>query len=227
MYLSVYLARCGVCSRRKAAELIKEGLVVVNKQVMTNPAYEVQEGDHVVCDGEGVKLQSYVYVVLNKPKGIVTSCEDEKGRMTVIDCVKIAAKKRLFPVGRLDKATTGVIVLTNDGDWAQQLSHPKYQVRKTYIAKLDKPLTQTAFLRLKKGVFLSDGKFVPDKVFFPKQKNKWVIGLEIHSGKYRIIRRALRKLGYYVEELTRTHFGNATVKGMRVGEWRQVKKDDI
>ena len=227
MYLSHYLARGGVCARRKAAELIKDGFVKVNDKVEKNPAYEIKEEDRIVYGGKRVYPQEAAYLVLNKPKGIVTTCADERNRQTVLDMIKIKNKKlRLYPVGRLDKDTTGLLVLTNDGEMAQKLAHPKFRVRKTYMAKLDKPLEKMDYEKLRKGVFLRDGRFAPDKIFHPKTSTR-VVGLEIHSGKYRIIRRAFFHLGYEVLMLERVAYGPLRLKDLPTGSWRDIKRTEL
>ncbi|MGD1997971.1 MAG: pseudouridine synthase [Candidatus Dependentiae bacterium] len=227
MYLSHYIARGGVCARRKAAELIKDGLIKVNDKVEINPAYEVQQDDRIVFNGKRVYPQESTYIVLNKPKGIVTTCADERRRQTVLDLIKLKNKKiRLYPVGRLDKDTTGLLVLTNDGEMAQKLAHPKYRVRKTYMAKLDKPLAKQDYEKLRKGVFLRDGRFSPDKLFHPKTSTR-TVGLEIHSGKYRIIRRAFFHLGYEVLTLERVAYGPLRLRDLPQGAWRDIKKSEL
>jgi len=227
MYLNVYLARCGVCSRRKATELIKDGEIRVNGVAVTTPSYEVQDGDKVLCGDRPVRKQEFLYIMMNKPAGVVTSCEDEKRRQTVVDFIKLKKGQRVFPVGRLDKATTGILLLTNDGDWAQKLAHPKHRVRKTYIVKLDNQFEHKHMEKLAKGMFLSDGKFIPDRVYYPKPGNKWVVGIDIHSGRHRIIRRAFRALGFYVNSLERTKYGSLTLKGLPKGTWRLIKPESV
>ena len=227
MYLSHYLARGGVCARRKAAELIKEGLVTVNDKIEKNPAYEVKDDDRIVYNYKRVYAQAATYVVINKPKGIVTTCSDERNRQTVLDIIKLRDKKiRLYPVGRLDKDTTGLLILTNDGDMAQKLAHPKFKVRKTYMAKLNKPLTKAAFEQLRKGVYMYDGRFTPDKVFHPKTSTR-IVGLEIHSGKYRVIRRVFFRLGYEVLTLERVAYGPLRLRDLPVGAWRDIKPSEL
>ena len=227
MYLSHYLARSGVCSRRKAADLIKEEHVRVNGKVVTDPAYEVQDDDRVLCNDRKVILEKPMYIALNKPKGIVTTCDDERGRDTVLDLVRMKKKVRLFPIGRLDQDTTGIILLTNDGDLAQKLAHPKYNISKTYIAKIDKPMTHAAYERLSRGIFLKDGKFRPDKIFYPKKTTKRIIGLTIHSGRYRIIRRALFAMGFEVNALDRVAIASISIKGLPLGSWRELKESEV
>lgn len=227
MYLSRYLALGGVCARRKATELIKSGVVTVNGRIEENPAYEVQTGDRVVCDGKSVHKQEPIYIALNKPKGVVTTCADERNRITVLDLVKIKRRKiRLYPVGRLDQETTGLLLLTNDGDLAQQLAHPRNAIRKTYMVKLDKPLTQQALEQLKKGLYLYDGRFIPDRVFMPKTSQR-VVGIEIHSGKNRVIRRAFFKLGYEVLTLDRVTYGPLRLDGLPRGSWRELRPSEL
>lgn len=227
MYLIQFVARSGICSRRDAAELIKSGGIIVNGVAVTNPEGKVESTDVIkTLEGKILRLQEHYYVIFHKPKGVVTTCSDERGRLAVTELVKIKKGVRLYPVGRLDKDTTGLLLLTNDGSWAQRIMHPRYAVPKIYHAKLDKPLTLESFERLKKGVYLKDGKFKVDRVFFPNPKNRWVVGLEIHSGKYRIIRRAFFSLGYEVEGLHRVQYGNIRLSRLPRGEWKLLKKQD-
>ncbi|MDQ5891126.1 MAG: rRNA synthase [Candidatus Dependentiae bacterium] len=230
MYLSVYLARGGVCARRKAAELVKEGQISVNGDVILDPAYLVQPHDKIVYMERRVQLEAPMYVMLNKPRGVVSSCADEKRRKTVVDMIELRINRRpvrLYPVGRLDKETTGLLVLTNDGTIAQKMAHPKYEIKKTYMATLDKELTHEAYEALKKGFFLYDGRFVPDKVYYPRKHNKFVVGLVVHSGKYRVIRRAFYKLGYEVNSLDRIGYGPLSLRGLARGAWRLLSADEI
>jgi len=230
MYLSVYLSRGGVCARRKAIELIKAGQVLVNGEPIIDPAYLVQSHDKVVYNERRVKLEEPVYVLLNKPKGVVSSCADEKRRKTVVDLITLKMGKhdvRLYPVGRLDKETTGALILTNDGEAAQKMAHPKFSVKKNYVAKLDKEFTHESYELLKKGFFLYDGRFVPDKVFYPRKHNKYVVGLTVHSGKYRVIRRAFYRLGYEVTALDRVSYGPLSLHGLARGAWRVLTAAEI
>lgn len=228
MYLSLYLSRGGICARRKAIDLIKAGEVTVNGERIIDPAHQVQEHDTVVYQGRRVVIAQPLYVLLNKPKGVVTSCADERNRNTVVDLVKIKGKNvRLYPVGRLDKDTTGVLLLTNDGQWAQKLAHPKYRVAKTYVATLAAPLTHEAFERLKRGLFLFDGKFKPDRVYYPKAHNKRVVGITIHSGKYRIVRRVFETLGCRVKSLDRLFYGPLSLKRLERGSWRYLTEKEV
>lgn len=228
IYLSLYLSRGGVCARRKAIELIKEGEVSVNGVVVTDPKTHVFEHDKVICLGRRVIIAKPVYVLLNKPKGIVTSCADERNRQTVVDLISIKPKNvRLYPVGRLDKDTTGLLLLTNDGQWAQRLAHPKYRVKKVYSATLNRQLSSEDFERLKRGIHLYDGKFVLDRIYFPRKNNRRVIGLIIHSGKYRIIRRAFESLGYKVAALDRLKYGTLSLAGVPRGSWRELTEKEM
>jgi len=226
-YLSLYLSRSGVCSRRAAADVIKAGRVSVNGSIVIDPAYRVTDADVVRCDNAVITLQEMIYVLFNKPQGVVTTCADDRNRVTVIDLVRVKKGIRLYPVGRLDKETTGALLLTNDGEVAHRLAHPKYHVEKIYVAKLNKPLTHEKYEQLKRGVFLRDGKFVPDRVFYPKRGNKYVVGLSIHSGRYRIIRRVFFQLGFEVLDLDRVAYGALSIKGMAPGKWRLLKKREI
>ena len=230
MYLSVYLSRSGVCARRKAAELIKDGQVLVNGNPEINPAYVVQSHDKVVYMDRRVKLEEPVYVLLNKPRGVVSTCSDEQRRKNVTDLISIKVQNkniRLYPVGRLDKETTGALVLTNDGELAQRMAHPKYEIKKTYVAMLDRPFEHADYERLIKGFFLYDGKFVPDRVYYPRKQNKYVVGVTVHSGKYRIIRRAFYRLGYEVVKLDRVGYGSISLHGLARGTWRLLDASEV
>lgn len=224
--LNKYLADCGICSRRNATNLIKEGLVLVNAKTVIDPAYRVQQHDSVKYKGKLIKPRDKVYLILNKPKGFVTSLSDPVNYKTITALIKPAIKERVFPVGRLDTDTTGLILLTNDGDFAEKIAHPRYNVRKLYAAKLNRPLLHEDLLKLRRGVILSDCKAKPDKVYSLKENNKR-IGIELHGGVNRVIRRMFAKLGYKVQELDRIGFSNFSKRGLAVGEWRFLNKEEI
>jgi 23S rRNA pseudouridine2605 synthase len=228
MPLNKYLAHCGICSRRDAAEKIKAGEVKVNGQLEANPAYKVQSTDTVKFNGKDiVPSKKLVYILLNKPKDFITTADDDKGRKTVLDIVKTATDERIFPVGRLDRNTTGVLLLTNDGDLTQQLTHPSFEVRKIYEVTLDKPVEKGHIEQLLAGVTLEDGPVHADGAGYPEPKDKTVVGIEIHSGKNRVVRRMFEHLGYDVRALDRVMFANLTKKNVERGKWRFLTEKEI
>ncbi len=228
MPLNKFVAHGGICSRRDAGELVKQGKVKVNGEVMTNPAYKVQETDTVTVAGKKVTNKvNLVYILLNKPKDYITTAEDPQGRKTVLDIVKTATTERIYPVGRLDRNTSGVLLLTNDGELAQQLTHPSFEVRKIYEAKLDRPLAKADFEKLLTGIGLEDGEVRADSVAYADSKDKSVIGVEIHSGKNRVVRRMFEHLGYDVKGLDRVMFANLTKKNVDRGKWRYLSDKEI
>jgi 23S rRNA pseudouridine2605 synthase len=225
--LNTFLAHAGVASRRKAAELIKDGFVKVNGKTQKDPAYRVQETDSVKVRGKLVGREEKVYIVMNKPNRVVTTVSDEKGRRTVIDLLGKAFKERVYPVGRLDYNTTGLLVLTNDGEFAQRLTHPKNEVKKEYAVELHKPLLEADRKTLEKGVKLRDGFIKVDHIsaaYGPEQNKVRVI---IHSGKYRIIRRLFESLGYFVDALDRIKYAGITKRGLPVGLWRYLTEREV
>lgn len=226
MPLNKFLAHSGHGSRRDAAALIKEGKVEVNGEVMTNPGYRVQPKDVVSVGGKKARPQKeLVYVLLNKPKDYLTTTEDERGRRTVMELVRQAADSRLFPIGRLDRNTTGVLLLTNDGDLAQKLSHPRYEVRKVYHATLDKDLTKRDFDKIAEGLTLEDGPVKVDEIAYLEAKNE--VGLQIHIGRNRIVRRIFESLGYEVVKLDRVVYAGLTKKNVPRGKWRYLNEKEI
>lgn len=228
MPLNKYLAHGGICSRREAAERIKAGEVKVNGTIQLNPAYKVQTGDNISFNGKKVEpKKQLVYILLNKPKDYITTAEDDRGRKTVLDIVKGATQERIFPVGRLDRNTTGVLLLTNDGDLAQQLTHPSFEVRKIYEVTLDKPVLKTDLEKLLAGIVLEDGLVSADAAGYADPKDKSVIGIEIHSGKNRVVRRMFEHLGYDVRSLDRVMFANLTKKNIERGKWRILSDKEI
>ena len=199
--LNKFLSHSGVSSRREAAEIIKEGQVKVNGQVVLEPGFKVSEADDVRWNGKRLKPSGdLVYILLNKPKDYITTSSDPEGRKTVLDLVRKATSERIFPIGRLDRNTTGVLLLTNDGELAQKLSHPSYEIKKIYEVRLDKELTKKDFETIQGGVVLEDGNVRPDALAYADSKDKSIIGIEIHSGKNRIVRRIFEHLGYSVQE---------------------------
>lgn len=226
MTLNKYLAHSGVSSRRDAAALIKEGKVEVNGKVLTEPGYRVQPEDKVTMEGKLMKPQQhFVYVLLNKPKDFLTTTEDDRGRRTVMELVSGATEDRLYPIGRLDRNTTGVLLLTNDGDLAQKLSHPKYESKKIYQVSLDKDLTKRDFDQIVEGVMLEDGMAKVDRLAYLDKKSE--IGLEIHSGRNRIVRRIFESLGYDVVKLDRVMYAGLTKKNVSRGKWRFLTEKEV
>lgn len=225
--LSKFLAVAGVCARRKATELIKDGAIKVNGVIETNPAYRVQLTDIVFYKNQQVKLQQkFLYILLNKPAGYVTTVSDERGHKTVLDLIQLPGGERVYPIGRLDKETTGLLLLTNDGIFAQQLAHPRYEVAKTYQIRLDKEFLVRDALRIEKGVMLEDGLLHVDALDINSQQPTEVI-VTLHSGKNRIVRRLFKILGYYVQELDRINYAGLTFKGLRRGQWRFLTDNEV
>lgn len=228
MPLNKFVAHAGICSRRDAADLVKSGTVTVNGKQVTEPGYKVTSKDEVKVNGKKVTSQkNLVYILLNKPKDFITTTEDPQGRKTVMDIVKNATPERVYPVGRLDRNTTGVLLMTNDGELAQKLSHPSYQIKKIYEVKLDKPLQKRDFDTIVNGIELEDGFIAPDTLAYADSKDKSVIGIEIHSGRNRIVRRIFEKLGYDVRNLDRVMYANLTKKNVERGKWRFLQEKEV
>mgnify|MGYP000461652171 CR=1 FL=1 len=228
MPLNKYLAHAGVCARREAADIIKAGAVKVNNEVITEPGYKMQQGDLVTYKGKQLHTQRrLVYILLNKPKDYITTHKDPEGRKTVFELLRNATEERIYPVGRLDRNTTGVLLFTNDGELAQKLTHPSFQVRKIYEVKLDKVLGKEDFQALSKGLTLEDGFIQPDAVGYSDTKDKSKIGIEIHSGRNRIVRRMFEHLGYDVRGLDRVLFANLTKKNIERGHWRHLSEKEV
>lgn len=228
MPLNKFLAHCGVCSRRDAVALIKEEKVKVNGTIITEPGHKVTDKDEVKFNGKRIYVQKeLVYILLNKPKDYITTSEDPQGRKTIMDLMKGVTTQRIYPVGRLDRNTTGVLLLTNDGELTQKLSHPSYQVKKVYEVTLDRPLEKADFEQLLKGVVLEDGFIAPDALGYADPKNKKVVGIEIHSGRNRIVRRMFEFLGYDVKGLDRVLFANLTKKNVDRGKWRFLNEKEV
>ena len=225
--LNKYLANSGVAARRKADELIKEGAVTVNGTVVTEMGYKVQPKDVVKFQGTVVRPGRKVYLLMNKPKDFITTTEDEKGRKTVLDIVKKYTRERIYPVGRLDRNTTGLLLFTNDGDLAQKLSHPSFNVKKIYAAELDKPLKPTDLEKIRAGVELEEGIALADDVQYADGDNKRIIGIEIHVGWNRIVRRIFEALGYEVQKLDRVMYGGLTKKDLPRGRCRVLTDQEI
>jgi 23S rRNA pseudouridine2605 synthase len=228
MPLNKFIAHSGVCSRRDAAELVKRGEVKVNDQVVTEPGTKVSPRDTVTIKGKKLTpSRNFVYVLLNKPKDYITTLDDPEGRKTVLDLVKRATDERIYPVGRLDRNTSGVLLLTNDGELAQTLSHPKHEIKKIYEVRLDRPLTKADFEQLTHGVTLEDGFIVADAVGYVDPKDKSVIGIEIHSGRNRIVRRIFEFLRYDVKGLDRVTYAGLTKKNVQRGQWRLLTEKEV
>jgi 23S rRNA pseudouridine2605 synthase len=228
MPLNKFVAHSGICSRRDAAILVKEGKVSVNNTVVTEPGFKVTAKDDIRVQGKKIlPAQKLVYILLNKPKDHITTMEDPQGRKTVMDIIKHATDERVYPVGRLDRNTTGVLLLTNDGELAQKLSHPSYEVRKIYEVTLDRPLIKKDFEELSNGITLEDGFIAPDSLAYADARDKSIIGIEIHSGKNRIVRRIFEKLGYDVRNLDRVMYANLTKKNVERGKWRFLQDKEV
>ncbi len=228
MPLNKYVAHCGICSRRDAVPLIKEGKLRVNEVVILEPGFKVNPNDVVTYAGKKIMPEkNLVYILLNKPKDYITTLDDPEGRKTVLDLLRGVTAERIFPVGRLDRNTTGVLLLTNDGDLTQKLSHPSHEVRKIYEVKLDKPLGKLDFERILNGLDLEDGFVRADSLAYTDPKDKAIIGIELHSGRNRIVRRMFESLGYDVRNLDRVMFGNLTKKNVERGKWRYLVEKEI
>ncbi|KFF25760.1 pseudouridine synthase [Chryseobacterium vrystaatense] len=225
--LNKYIANSGICSRREADELITQGLVEVNGIVVNEMGYQVQKTDKVVFDGQGITPEKPVYVLLNKPKGYISTTKDDKARKTVMDLVANASPYRLFPVGRLDRSTTGVILLTNDGHMTKKLTHPSFDAKKIYHVTLDKKLTNEDMRLIVEGIRLDEGIAVVDQISFIEGKPKNEIGIEIHIGWNRVIRRIFQRLGYEVEALDRVMFAGMTKKNIKRGHWRILTELEV
>lgn len=228
MPLNKYLAHCGVCSRRDAVTIIKEGKVKVNGILATEPGYKVLSSDEVSFNGKILFVtKNLIYILLNKPKDYITTTDDPQGRKTVLQLTKSATLERIYPIGRLDRNTSGVLLMTNDGELTQKLSHPSYEVKKIYEAKLDKPLIKSDFDKIINGVTLEDGTVNVDSIAYADSRDKSVIGIEIHSGRNRIVRRLFESLGYDVKGLDRVMYANLTKKNVERGKWRFLSEKEI
>ncbi len=226
--LNKYLSHSGLCSRRKAAEYVKEGLVQVNGQVETSPGYLVQTEDRVTFKGKLLQLESRkVYLLLNKPKNTITTVSDDRGRRTVLDIVGDKVKERIFPVGRLDRETVGLLLLTNDGDLAKKLSHPSHEVPKVYQATLDKAITEGDLQKIRDGLELEDGRVEVDWSDYLKGQSRREVSLEIHVGRNRIVRRIFAHLGYEVQRLDRTYYAGLTKKDLPRGRFRHLTAKEV
>lgn len=225
--LNRYIANSGVCSRREADKLIARGLVTVNGQVVTEMGQQVKRNDEVRFEGKKLNPEAKVYILINKPKDMVTTTSDPEGRRTVLDLIEEACEERVYPVGRLDRNTTGVLLMTNDGDLSKKLTHPSSEIRKIYHIFLNKPLEKEHLSLIKKGIELEDGIIQPDEVSYADPIDTTQVGIVIHSGRNRIVRRIFEHLGYTVEKLDRVYFAGLTKKNLPRGKWRFLSKDEI
>ena len=228
MPLNKFMAHCGVCSRREAVELISAGKVKVNGTAVTEPGYKIEDKDEVIYNGKKLFVtKNLVYILLNKPKDYITTTDDPQGRKTVLQLIKQATTERVYPIGRLDRNTSGVLLLTNDGDLTQKLSHPSYEIKKIYEVKLDKPLTKAHFDKIVDGLTLEDGEIQIDSLAYADSKDKSIIGIELHSGRNRIVRRIFEYLGYDVKGLDRVMYANLTKKNVERSKWRYLSEKEI
>ena len=225
--LNKYLANAGVCSRREADEFIQAGVVTVNGEVVTELGTKVLRSDEVKFHDQPVTMEKKVYVLLNKPKDYVTTSDDPQQRKTVMDLVKNACQERIYPVGRLDRNTTGVLLLTNDGDLASKLTHPKFLKKKIYHVHLDHAVTAHDIQQIAEGIQLEDGEIKADAIEYASDTDKKQVGIEIHSGKNRIVRRIFESLGYKVTKLDRVQFAGLTKKNVRRGDWRYLTEEEV
>ncbi len=225
--LNKYIAAAGICSRREADELISAGLITVNGKSVTELGSKVNPDDEVKYNGERIRTERKVYLVLNKPKDYVTTTDDPKERKTVMLLIKDACSERVYPVGRLDRNTTGVLLFTNDGELAKKMTHPSSNKKKIYHVFLNKAISAGDMKKLAEGVTLEDGFIQPDAISYASTENKKEVGLEIHSGKNRIVRRMFEAVGYRVDKLDRVYFGGLTKKNLPRGKWRLLTEKEI
>ena len=225
--LNKFMANAGVCSRREADELIQKGLVKVNGNVVTELGVKITRNDVVEYNDKVVVAESKCYILLNKPKDTVTTSDDPNGRKTVMDLVKGACNERIYPVGRLDRNTTGVLLLTNDGDLASKLTHPKYVKKKIYQVWTDKPISEEDMQHIADGVELDDGPIHADAVSYVSPTDRKQAGIEIHSGRNRVVRRIFESLGYHVVKLDRVYFAGLTKKNLPRGRWRYLTQEEV
>lgn len=225
--LNKYLSNAGIAARRKADELIKQGMVTVNGEVVTEMGFKVKPTDVIKFEGRAVKPGKKVYVLLNKPKDFITTTDDERDRKTVLDLVKHATTERIYPVGRLDRNTTGLLLLTNDGELADRLSHPRYEVKKIYAVELNEPLKSSDLQNIREGVAFEEGLAKVDDIQYVNAANKRLIGVEIHVGWNRIVRRIFETLGYDVVKLDRVMYAGLTKKDLPRGKWRFLDEKEV
>ena len=225
--LNKYLANAGVCSRREADDFIQAGVVKVNGEIVTELGTKVKRTDIVLFHDQQVNIEKKVYVLLNKPKDYVTTSDDPQNRKTVMDLVKGACRERIYPVGRLDRNTTGVLLLTNDGELATKLTHPQYLKKKIYHVYLDKNVTAADINQIADGIMLEDGEIHADAIEYASETDRKQVGIEIHSGRNRIVRRIFEHLGYKVIRLDRVYFAGLTKKNVRRGDWRFLTEQEV
>jgi 23S rRNA pseudouridine2605 synthase len=225
--LNRFIAHSGVCSRREADELISNGLITVNGKVVTDLGTKISAGDDIRYKNKRLSAEKKVYILMNKPRGYVTTVEDPHADQTVLDLIGDACTERVYPVGRLDKATTGVLLLTNDGDLTGKLTHPRYKRKKIYHVFLDRAVTRNDLTLLTEGVEIDGEMITADAVFYADAEDKTQIGIEIHSGQNRIVRRIFEKLGYKVKKLDRVYFAGLTKKNLSRGKWRFLNDKEI
>ena len=225
--LNRFIAKSGICSRREADDLISKGLIQVNGNVITDLGTKVLPGDDVRYKGRKLRSEKNVYILMNKPKGYVTTVEDPHADHTVLELIGEACPERVYPVGRLDKMTTGVLLLTNDGELTGKLTHPKYERKKIYHVFLDTPVARNDLSRLTEGIDLEGETIVADAVSFADPDDKTQIGIELHSGQNRVVRRLFEKLGYRVKKLDRVYFAGLTKKNLPRGKWRYLSEKEV
>jgi 23S rRNA pseudouridine2605 synthase len=228
MPLNKYISHAGICGRREAAEIVRKGIVKVNGVVITEPGHKIDQKDEVIVNGKKIFLaKNLVYILLNKPKDFITTTEDTHGRRTVQDLISRATPERVYPVGRLDRNTSGVLLFTNDGELAQKLTHPSNEVKKIYAVTLNRFLEKNHFEQILKGITLEDGPVMVDVLAYSDPKDKTQIGVEIHSGRNRIVRRIFEHLGYDVKNLDRVMFAGLTKKNVERGKWRFLNEKEV
>lgn len=227
MPLNKYLAVSGVCSRRDAVGFIEAGDVKVNGKTVKEPGYRVSGEDKVSFKGDSIKCEKKIYILLNKPQDYISTVSDEAGRKSIIDIFKGAITERIYPVGRLDRFTQGLILMTNDGELSQKLCHPSFEVKKVYSVMLDQEIKGQDLMDIKNGLTLKDGFVKPDKVYCASKSNKKHVVIQLHSGKNRIVRRIFREKGYNVIKLDRINYAGIVKKGLPVGRWRALKRDEV
>jgi len=225
--LNRYIANAGICSRREADDLISSGVVKVNGKIITEMGYKVAPTDIVNYGGQSLRREKNVYVLLNKPKDYITTVDDPEKRRTVLELVADACTERIYPVGRLDRSTTGVLLLTNDGDLTKILTHPRYGIKKVYNVEIDKPIKHADFVKISEGIELEDGPIKVDKINYASPTDKKEIIIEIHSGKNRIVRRIFESLGYEIKRLDRVSFAGITKKELQRGRWRFLTEKEV
>ena len=228
MRLNKYIAHGGICSRRKAAELVKSGKIQVNGKIEKNPSYEVQPKDKVLYNGKRVRLETkMVYILMNKPKNVLTTTSDDRARTTVMDILKNKVQERVYPVGRLDRNTTGLLLLTNDGKLAKKLSHPSHGIKKRYHVILDKPVIAEHIEQIRAGIKLEDGEVPVDDIDWIIGSDRSEVGIEIHIGRNRIVRRIFESFNYEVKRLDRVYYAGLTKKDLPRGWFRPLTKQEV